>query len=708
MPASVLHPPSSRDLPKGWQELGSLPRGAKLLDACGEVASRWRAALDGGVELPPSWVLDKKVFRRALDVALPPGHRVGEILADRSSARRAAKAARAFVRVREAAEDLSLPSWPPHTGAVLLWSSPVVRPKGTQVPSLIAHLEVEPEAEQVRQGIGRLWAFLYLEQCLREMAARGVKSVEVVVGLTALPARGAARSLASEKPDIESWTALLTEHEPVPTGFPLPGRSKDGLPESALSVSLGISAARAWRDALGRRWGRSLGAAVQMGPGRWQWDAEQLLSVLPKLPPTDAIAVGALLGVPREVAVGERRTWRGSELLRVVPRELLRQSRLLSEVNAHERSTREALAGLNELDLAVLPDDGLKRTLEDAMVLERDTTRLGVEAALSAERLLACCETLVPGSGLLVDAGLDALPWVTLLAEWEERLEVVRNDAECRDALMKAPSCTGPPALPEGPGRRAIAALAARHGLLARRHWDPACPRLQESEADLLELVRLALPSSLDVIGRCRAARFTADRSLATSESQRRRLFAPAFGALRAMARDAVLLRERIRWLEVEVSGLLRRIALDVDRRLRRLEPGLPPRAAFDCTARELLEAVDLRGSSLAARVTWRRASRERLELRPEPWYPVCRPRESGSTTEEGRELLSVAPGSAVGAMAMASLDGLWLLRLGYVRSVVVRWASPGDSTAVLARALGVPVLSTGGLELPRDPPPVS
>lgn len=705
MPLPPLNPASNHDLPKGWQELGSLPRGSRLLDACGEVASRWRAALDAGVELPACWVLDKKSFRRALDVALPPGHRVGEILADRSAARRASKAARAFVRVREAAEDLLLPEWPQNTGSVLLWSSPVVRPRGTEVPSLVAHLQVEPEPEQVRRGIGRLWAFLYLGQCLREMAARGVKSIDLVVGLTALSAQDAPLPLVPEKPstpNVESWTALLTEHEPAPTGFPMPGRSRDCLPESALSVSLGASSARAWRRVLGGRWGRSLAAVVQMGPGRWQWDAERLLASLPKIAPTDAIAVGALLGLPRDVALGQRRARRGPELMRVVPRELLRQSRLLAQVGAHERSTREALAGLIELDLAVLPDDGLKRTLEDAMSLERDTTRLVAEATLSAERLVACCETIVPGSGLLVDAGLDALPWVTLLAEWEERLEVVRHDAECREALLGAPAGTGWQALPEGPGRRALQALATRLGVFARRPMDPACPRLQESETDLVELVRWALPSPVDVLGRCRAARFEADRSLAASESQRRRLVGPTFGALRAVARDAVLLRERIRILELEVGGLLRRIALDVDRRLRRLEAGLPPGAAFDCTAQELLEAVDLRGNSLAARVSWRRVERERFELRPEPWYPARLAVEEAATKEEGHQLLPVAPGSAAGAVAVTSLDGLWLLRLGYVRGVIVRWASPGDSTAVLARALGVPVLSTGGLELPR------
>lgn len=672
-----------------------MPRGSKLLDAYGEVASRWRAALDAGAELPTSWVLDKKRFRRALDEALPPGHRVSEILGDRSAPRRAAKAARAFERLLDAAGGLPLPEWPEAAGRLLLWSSPVVRPRGVQVPSLAAHFEVEPDASQVRQAVGRLWAFVYLEQTLREMAAQGVKGVDVVVGLTVLSGRSSAPPGgpgASDPPNVQSWTALLTEQEPPPSGFAMPGRSYDGAPESALAVSLGASSAQAWREALRARWGRSIASAVGVGPGRWQWNAETVLSFLQRVPASDALTLAGLLGLSPEGEGGQRRASRGAGLTRILPRELVRQSRLLAQVNAHEGFSRDALAGLVELDLAVLPDDGLKRTLEDAISLEQLTARLAVHTTLSAALLVACCEQLVPGAGLLVDAGLDALPWLALLGEWEERLEVVRHDKECRRAILGAASGTSWQSLPDGPGRRALHALAVRHGFFARRHIDPACPRLQENGADLLELARWALPAPVDVFGRCREARFAADRALAAREMERKRWLAPAFGALRALTRDAVLLRERVRLLELEVTALLRRIALDVDRRLRRLEPKLPPGAAFDCTSQELLEAVDLRGNSLAARVVWRRAEQKRSEERPEPWFPAS----------ESRKLRPIAPGSCEQAVHAAFLDGLWLLRMAYVNGVVVRWASPGDSAVALARALGVPVVSTGGRELHR------
>src|SRR5690606_4468175 len=126
---------------------------------------------------------------------------------------------------------------------------------------------------------------------------------------------------------------------------------------------------------------------------------------------------------------------------------------------------------------------------------------------------------------------------------------------------------------------------------LAREPLEPSCPRLHETFAEVLELARLALERPIDVSARCRVAHFAADRAVAEAERDRGRMFALSFGAMRGFARDAVLLRERLRLRECRVGALLRRIALDVDRRLRRLEPSLPLGAAFDCTSEELLEA---------------------------------------------------------------------------------------------------------------------
>ncbi len=695
---------------KGWHELRALPTGAKLLDEFGEVASRWRAALDAEIELPTTWVLDRRAFRSAKDEVLPPGHRVHEIVVDRAPVRRASKAARAFERLRAAAETLSLPEWPADTEELVLWGSPVVRPRGVQVPAIAQQVQVAPDEAAVRAAIGELWATTYLEQALREIGARGVKRVEIVVGLTILTptssreARQQAAPVAldgrdepeKEPPHAEAaspapWTVLLADQEPTPTGFPLPGASKDYRPMSPLGRSLAVHGARAWRSVLRRRWGRRAAFIVEAGPGRWQWRAEAVLRLLEQGAGLDERILRSLTGLAVDERLGRERRW-GARAALLGARELTHQAGLFEGVAEHERHCRDVLAGLRELDLAVLPDDGLKRTLEDARALQTRTVELLAEVTLSSEVLVTFCEELAPNSGLLVDAGLDALPWVSLLAEWEERLEVVRNDAECRRALA-GPARRGDwTALPDGPGRRALRGLAVSHGFFAGRPEDPACPRLGEGRGQLVELAAFSLDGAGDVFGRCRAARFAADRALAAEETARGQVFTFAFGALRGMARDAILLRERVRVLELEVGALLRRIALDVDRRLHRLEPGLPQGAAFDCTVEELLEAVDLRGSSLAARVAWRRTQADRQRRHPELWYP-------GSSVGSRTVRLS-SPASPERPLLVESLDGLWLLRMAYVPGILTRWAHRGDSGAVLARALGVPFASTSGAEL--------
>lgn len=686
-------------MPKGWRELEELPRGAKLLDDYGEVTSRWRAAADAGVDLPDTWVLDKKRFRRALESVLPPGHRFAEILADRSALRRAAKAARAFERVAAAAEDLVLPEWPETTRAVVLWSSPVVRPRGVELVGLGQCLRTTPDPAEVRRAVGSLWASVYLEPWLLEIATRGVKRVDVVVGLTALEEAPLAPHLDARSAEImdtnsaaQSWTALLTDEERSPSGFPFPAATRAPGPQSALAVDIGAHAAFAFAHLLRERWGRGGGRVVRQHAARWQWDDQATLELVEQARGAERAALCALVGLaPPE---GERGLFGRIRvgLGRVAGREALRHGSLVSRVSAHEQRSNDVLAGWSELDLAVLPDDGLKRTLEDARHLLARTAGLAAEATWSAEMLLACCETLAPGSAPWIDAGLDGLPWVTLLAEWEERLSVVRHDGPCCAALTREPPPDDLRALPEGPGRRALLSLQASHGFLAEDPLEPACPRLEERPQDLLRLARLALAAPCDVYGRCRAARFAADRALAAAESTQGRFVAVSFGGVRSLARDAVLLREQLRFIECRVGALFRRLAFDVDRRLRRLEPGLPAGAAFDCTVDELLEAVDLRGSSLRARVAWRRAERELFRRRREPWFPL-----SGSTAPSATREVLLSPGPLDEPASVERFDGLWLLALGYLPGARVRWAAPGDAPVVLARALGVPLRSTLG-----------
>jgi hypothetical protein len=718
-----------------WRELSALPSGEKLLDRYGLVAARWAGAERSGRAVPSTWLLDRKGFRRALALELPPSHGVVDIAGDKAPARRASRAARAFDRTLGAARQLLLPELG-DAQRVLVWTSPVIRPRGIELPLLVHEAEVVAEPQAVREAIGRLWAVVYFEECLRRVREHGLRRVEVATGLSVLRS-GALQSGVPESDvhasdgsdELETARELLQVKEPPRTVVSVPGRLTASSAEAALSLSLGVADERGLERALADRFRRVPAGLIAPGPGRWELNVEKLAHWGEPRTRVERRALECLIGAGRGLGALSTPSRAPSRLAlsRTVGREIMRQGTLAVRVAAHQARVREADTALGELDLAVLPDDGLKRTLEDAARLWTDNAELGSEALLSSELLVASSEELDGDSALRIDAGHEGLAWLAPLSTWQARLEVVRHDAACCEALV-----SGAP-LPEGAGRRAL--LEAER-LLAHFGPDPLLPRDevrsagdQESSPWLRGLARLALRPTRSVATACREARFAADRRLAVDEARRSSLLGLSLAAVRSLTRDAVSLREQVRADRLVITHLLGRIAADVDRRLRRIEPALPAGAAYDCTLEELVEAVDLRGSSLVARVQWRRAERQRQSERRLPWWsPLSEVVGSGTAAEPGE---SAARSSSGEPLSLGEVAGaaLWsdttapmgapsaeaggpvlvaetftpalLLALPFVSGFLARHGARADSFAVVARALGVP----GALlrELPTD-----
>lgn len=685
-----------------WRELSSLPAGEKLLDRYGLVASRWVGAARAERALPPTWLLDKKGFRRALDRELPPGHGIGDIAGDPKHERRASRAARAYDRTFRAARDLELPELPAPPARVLIWTSPVVRPRGIELPFLARSLEVEASAELVRSAIAELWASVYFAECVRAFRAAQLRRVELATGLSLLPPH--------ESAERAGLLDLLAQEEAPRAVVPVPGRVGSRRAESPLQLSLGRVELAALGGALAVRFGRVPEDLWREGPGRFELGVAALAALAEGRPSQERLALVELTGFEsRGVALRGEKPSRLS-LGRTVGEEILRQSALSTRVKQHEGAVAAAVTALSELDLAVLPDDGLKRTLEDAERLLRENAQVRSEALVSSELLLASAEALEPESALSIDAGLEGLGWLRLLVTWEERLSILRNDSACEKALLARAD------LPEGPGRRALrdAERVLAHlepDALGPQEGSEACPA---PSTWLLDMARVALLRPSDVGRACREARFAADRRLAAAEARRGHWFGLSLSAVRSLARDAVLLRETTRFLELSVHQLVGRIARDVDRRLGRIEPGLPRGAAFDCTLEELVEAVDLRGSSLSARVAWRRAERRaQRERKLGFWEPVPRARAERVGPVAGEPLslgegrgalvhLGGVAGEAEQAPVLVSeaFSPELLLALPYVSGLLVERGRPADSIATVARALGVPVLAAPGLPL--------
>ncbi len=697
--------------PSVWKELSTLPSGDKLVDRYGRVTARWADAMR--VAATPTWVLDRKGFRAELARELPPAHDVIDVAGDRATERRASRAARAYERTLGAARELSLPEWG-NARRLLVWTSPVIRPRGVELPLLVQSLEVTASAEAVREAIGRLWAVVYFDECLRTVRTLGLRRVELATGLSVLEGDGVS-------PAPKAAREVFAVAEPVRAVAPLPGRFDTQGAEGAFSLSLGAADAAAFGRALGARFRRVPAELAHRGPGRWELDVQKLAHFVQTRSRGERRALECLLGESEGLGglsgpVPEASRW---ALSRTVGREVFRQSTLADRVQAFERRVTDAVAALTELDLAVLPDDGLKRTLEDAARLWRESAELGAEALLSSELLVASSEELDPEGGLRVDAGHEGLAWLGYLSAWQERLEVVRHDAGCREALL------GGVPLPEGAGRRALLE-AERHyaswapSLLAPGVESPGGARAEPS-AWVRSLALLGLRRGRSVSLACREARFEADRQLALNEEAHGSLLALSLSAVRSLTRDAVALREQVRVGRLRLFGLLSRITLDVDRRLRRIEPSLPVGGAFDCTFVELVDAVDLRGTSLVARVLWRRAERERQVERHLPWWSALasepRPEEGGAVTQSASPLsLGEVSGPALVApwdganevprepvLVVRAFSAALLLALPYVRGFVVERGARSDSFAVVARALGVPGLSIH--EAPRNTP---
>src|SRR5262249_48313667 len=146
------------------------------------------------------------------------------------------------------------------------------------------------------------------------------------------------------------------------------------------------------------------------------------------------------------------------------PRQLARQARLERDVTAFEAEIGRAHRGLADMDLSLLPDDGLATTLKGATVLlDRTGTLMLACASASLASHLGLCfvlEKVAPRSA----AGPLAQALVGGVRELESAgpgialarvADAVRADPLAHDRMLTG-AVHGPKDLPEGGARRAL------------------------------------------------------------------------------------------------------------------------------------------------------------------------------------------------------------------------------------------------------------
>ncbi|WP_437315924.1 PEP/pyruvate-binding domain-containing protein [Sorangium sp. So ce385] len=580
---------------------------------------------------------------------------------------------------------------------------------------------------------------------------------------------------ASEGAPAEPRVWLLQVRPVSGGGFPEGGgadtiwsRANVGEALPGAATPLTWSVARAFSDRGFREAFAALGCRVPRGArlvanvhGRFYLNLTAFMQIAAQVP---GLSPRALLGMSggasdqliarlaeQSAGVSRRRFY--ARLPLTGPRLLLRQARLEREVAAYEGEALWAQRALSELDMTLLPDDAIGTTLRSVfLLLERTGTLMLHCASASLASHLALCKALERVAGRRASArsasgeapldgpagraetnvehlaqvlagGVRELDSAGPGIELARVAELVMLDRASRERLL-AGEVRGPRDLPEGPARDALARFLEAYGDRAVREAELATPRWREDPAPVIAMLTASLRGAPGDPERALArARALADREMAMLETRVSRVELALLRTLVGRAQRYVRLRERMRTWVTRVLGMLRKVALDIDRRLLRIEPSLLPGSVFFCTYEELVTALSSGRADVGHVVRLRRAEHLRDAARPDPPAtfigrppPVVLPPASGVRllglpaspgVVEGRarvlepgapSLDAVAPGEVLVARTTdIGLSPLFLV----AAAVVTELGGPMSHASIVAREYGIPaVVNVPGVTL--------
>jgi len=292
---------------------------------------------------------------------------------------------------------------------------------------------------------------------------------------------------------------------------------------------------------------------------------------------------------------------------------------------------------------------------------------------------------------------------------------IARRDEPARRAIESG-SVRTLADVPEGPARRALAQFLATYGDRAVREAELATPRWREDPSVPIGMLSAALKApGPDPGEQLKSARAKADRELYAVERRLSMMEMSLLRVLVARSQRFSRLRERMRAWVTRVLGLLRAIALEIDRRLVRADPALGPGAVFFCTFDELLLVLAAGRTDVSELSHMRRAEFARDEKRPDPpvsfvgWpAAVVLPPVTGVTLRglpasggivEGRARVLGAGGLdsarlSPGEVLVARTTDVGLSPLFLVAAAVVtELGGPLSHAALVAREYGVPAV---------------
>jgi pyruvate,water dikinase len=469
-------------------------------------------------------------------------------------------------------------------------------------------------------------------------------------------------------------------------------------------------------------------ASIASWCGRSYLSLDALAAALANVPLLDADDLLVAVGGPEERrrALVSRAHEAGKSFWRrplVGSSALFEQLSLEGDLERTERALEREARVLGDLDLALLPLDALSTTLTGAQALAERTAELWLRSAAAqlahALAARAIVRRQVPDVdarvGWALTAGAGGLYLPSMAGALRRAADVVRRD-EAALARLPDPAVTALEHVPDGPARGALGQLLSRYGDLALGAFELGVPRWREQPRDLFTMVQLlcAAPSrSPELLAK--QARAAADAELARWETElgriERRLLHEVIDRARKLAQRRIAVDRHL----FRALALVRRVATDVDRRLRRVDPAVRDAGAFHCSAERLAGALKSGRPELGRIIAMRAAERaeQAREPAPPPSFVASPPR--GATPVVERPVLSgvgVSPGVVAGRarlvhgtlperleagdiLVLSSFDAVAAPLLLVADGVVAESGGMLSLGAEVARELAVPMVAS-------------
>ncbi len=408
----------------------------------------------------------------------------------------------------------------------------------------------------------------------------------------------------------------------------------------------------------------------------------EALAAIPLLTPEDVLHglgglsvehMGRLVG---RVAAGGRSMWRSSRVGWSALKEQLRLDRTVASL---QRGIERDARGLSDMDLTLLPNDAIATTLTRVQALLERTVELWTQCTMAQLVHQLGLRALVRRKvqdvgvhfGIELTTGVGSHRSTALAIAVGRVVETLRTDPEAL-ACFRAGAVRSLDELPDGRGRGAIGHLLSSWGDMALDAFELSAPRWREDPRDLMGMLALLVGAPADLPSpqsRQKQARAVADAQLARYEPELSILERRLLRALLDRCRKVIRARVSIDRLLYRALCAVRRVLLDIDRRLHRLDSSVPPGGAFCCSAARLARALRSGHPELSQVIAMRSAEREHQSREPTP-----PPGFVGAPPRGGIPIMPTATLVGVGA-SPGVVEG----RARVVRGVLPSHLEPGD-----------------------------